>query len=685
MLFCHITSLRTAFRHAAGALALACGVAVLSAQQPRPMSLVQLAELPRLFDPQLSPDGKSVVYMLGTADWTAGRLAFHLWRQNTSGGAPVALTPGSTGDIPGSNRWSPDGSSILFSRSGQLMLVPAAGGEPRAVTKHATAVSSPAWSPDGATIYFLASDAPSAAERERERRKDDVYAFEENARLRHLWSVSVATGAEKQLTADDLSVASFRLSRDGRMIVLERAPSPLVDDSHRGELWLMEAGGRNLRQLTQNNVEEGQPELSPDGSQVLFLAETNEKLEPYYNENLFVMSVSGGAPRPLVPEFPYAVDQAGWAPDGKSILAVVSMGVHTEIFQFDLQSRHARQLTDGRHFIPPSWTVVASAGKMAFQIDEPSRLGDVWTMSIPDGPASAPAAPVRVTGVFDTLTARYAMPRQEKVSWKSDDGTTIEGLLFYPTGYVAGTRYPLVVQMHGGPAEADKFGAGPGLLLSYFPVLTGRGWFVFRPNYRGSTGYGNAFLRDILFGGYFKHMPLDVMTGVDALIRQGLVDSDRMVLMGWSAGGHLTNKLVTMTNRFKAASAGASMANWMSMYSQSDSRENRTLWFGGTPYQKNAPIMTYWNNSPMKDAANVKTPILLFVGETDSRVPPAQSIEMYRALKANGVPTHLYVAPREPHLWGEFRHQIFKANTEMAWFERYALGRTYVPEQTPNP
>jgi dipeptidyl aminopeptidase/acylaminoacyl peptidase len=676
----------------ASALVLAFGVAALSAQPPRPpgppqapqpISLVQLAEVPRVFDPQLSPDGKSVAYMLGTADWNAGRLAFHLWRQNTAGGAPVALTPGSSGDVPGSNRWSPDGSSILFSRAGQLMLMPAGGGEPRAVTKHATAVSSPSWSPDGAIIYFLATDAPSAAERERDRRKDDVVAFEENFRMRHLWSLSVATGVEKQLTNGEFSDASYRLSRDGKSIVVERAPTPLVDDSHRAEMWLMDSAGGNQRQLTSNSVEEQTPELSPDGSQILFLAETNEKLEPYYNSNLFVMPAAGGPPRPLVPDFPYAVDQASWAPDGKSILAVVSMGVHTEIFQFDVASKKARQLTDGRHFIPPGFHVVPTAGRMAFQVDEPTRFGDVWTMAIPAG-ETAPAAPVRVTGAFDTLATKYAIPRQEKVTWKSSDGTTIEGLLFYPNGYVEGTRYPLVVQMHGGPAEADKFGAGPGLLLSYFPVLTGKGWFVFRPNYRGSTGYGNAFLRGVL-NGFFKYQPNDILTGVDTLVKQGLVDPDRMVVMGWSNGGHLTSKLVTMTTRFKAASAGASAANWMSMYSQSDSRDNRTLWFGGTPYQKNAPVMAYWNESPMKDAANVKTPTLLFVGDNDPRVPKEQSIEMYRALKANGVPTHLYTAPREAHLWAEYRHQIFKANTEMAWFEKYALGRTYVFEQTPNP
>jgi dipeptidyl aminopeptidase/acylaminoacyl peptidase len=681
MLFCHI-ALRTSV-----VLALACAAAVLAAEQPAPapISLVQLAELPRLIDPQLSPNGRSVAYMLATPDWNAGRQVFHLWRHDVGAAAPAALTSSGPGDAPGATRWSPDSASILFARGGQLMLVSATGGDVRAVTKHATAVASPTWSPDGSTIYFTAADAATTDDRERDRRKDDVYAFEEREKFRQLWSIDVKTGAEKQLTTGELSVASYRLSRDGRRIAVERAPSPLVDDGHKGEVWVINADGSAARQITHNNVEEQQPELSPDGSQVLFVSDTNERFEPYYNQNLFVVPVSGGTPKLAIADFPFAVDQASWSPDGQTILIVANMGVHSEIFSVDVAGRQATQLTDGRHSIPASWNVVPAAGMMAFQFDEPTRFGDVWTLPIPA--ANAPAAlhdPTRVTGVFDTMPKTYAMPRQEKVTWKSKDGTTIEGLLFYPANHVAGMKYPLVVQMHGGPYESDKFGAGPGLLLSYFPVLTGNGWFVFRPNYRGSTGYGNAFYRDPV-NGYFKNMQFDVMTGVDALIKQGLVDPDRMVVMGWSAGGHLTNKLVTMTTRFKAASAGAGAADWLSLYSQSDTRDNRTSWFGGTPWQKNAPFAAFWNHSPLKDASNVKTPTLFFVGENDARVPLAQSVEMYRALKSHGVPTHLYVAPREGHQWLEFRHQIFKANTELAWFSRYALGTSYTAEVAPAP
>ena len=205
---------------------------------------------------------------------------------------------------------------------------------------------------------------------------------------------------------------------------------------------------------------------------------------------------------------------------------------------------------------------------------------------------------------------------------------------------------------------------------------------MLRPNYRGSTGYGDKFLRDMV-NGYFKQAHLDVMAGTDAVIAMGVADPAKLVKMGWSAGGHMTNKIITFTDRFKVASSGAGAANWISMYAQSDHREFRTPWFGGTPWQANAPIDLYWNNSPLKDVSKVKTPTIFLVGEQDPRVPMPQSVEMFRALKSNGVPTHLYVAPREGHGWTELRHRLFKLQIEMEWFEKHIHNRAYMWEKAP--
>jgi dipeptidyl aminopeptidase/acylaminoacyl peptidase len=186
-----------------------------------------------------------------------------------------------------------------------------------------------------------------------------------------------------------------------------------------------------------------------------------------------------------------------------------------------------------------------------------------------------------------------------------------------------------------------------------------------------------------MVGHYFRSAHLDVLSGVDWLVAQGLADPDRLIKMGWSAGGHMTNKIITFTNRFKAASSGAGAADWVSMYAQSDIRSYRTPWFGGTPWQAGAPIDNYWENSPLKYVANAKTPTIFFVGQDDPRVPLPQSVEMFRALRSLGVPTHLYVAPREGHGWQELRHQLSKFNAEMAWFSHYALDIEFTPEIAP--
>jgi dipeptidyl aminopeptidase/acylaminoacyl peptidase len=650
----------------------------LPALAQRAMTLVDVLNVGRISDPQLSPDGTQILYVLARADWKANTRITHVWRVRADGSGSVQMTDSAEGET--SPRWSPDGKTIAFvakrgDEANQIYVMPADGGEGRALTKHATAVSRIAWSPDGSAIYFTAPEEKTAEEKDREKAKDDVVAFDEDYRQPHLWKVSVGDRREQRITSGDFAVNDFDLTRDGTHFVIQRAPNPLYGYSDEGEVVIMKVDGTGVVPLTKNHVPEDGGQASPDGSQVLFLSQSNEKFEPYFNRKIFLVPSSGGAARVLTAGLPYEVERAAWSKDGRAIFFLANMGVHAELFRLDVATGKSTQLTDGQHTVT-SWSYSPAADRHVFSMDEPTSPGELYTLA-----ASGGAAPVAVTHVFANVARDFKLPRQEKIEWKGADGVTVEGILYYPIDYRAGQKYALAVQTHGGPQASDKFGFGS--WGDYVQVLTAKGYAVLHPNYRGSTGTGDAFTRDMV-GHYFKNAHLDVMAGVDRVIAMGIADPDRLVKMGWSGGGHMTNKLITFTDRFKAASAGAGAANWVSMYAQSDVRTYRTPWFGATPWGKNAPIDTYWDNSPLKYVANVTTPTIFLVGEKDVRVPMPQSVEMYRALKSNGVPTHLYVAPREPHGWQELRHELFKMNVELAWFEKYAMGRDYTWEKAPD-
>jgi dipeptidyl aminopeptidase/acylaminoacyl peptidase len=643
-----------------------------SSQARRAMSPLDLIEIPRVLDPQLSPDGSQVLYVKDAPDWKANRRVGHVWRVDADGSDAKQLTFGERGES--SPRWSPDGTRIAFlTRRGddeeaQLYVIENDGGEARRLTRHPSAVSSIGWAPDGKSIFFLAPEPKTQDEKDRERLRDDVYAFEENFKHRHLWKAAAESGETSRVTSGDYSILAYALSDDGSRIAFHRAVSPLMEHGPTSEVWTMNADGSGAVQLTHNGVAESNARFSPDNSQLLFVSGANAAFDTYYNDNLFIVPASGGPARQVAPDMPDVEGGAAWAAGGRSIYFVANLGVHSELMQIDLATKATRQLTNGQHAIQ-GWDYVPSAGRHIFQVDEAARYGEVWTLA-----ADGSGTRAQVTHVYDEVAARFALPTQERIEWKGADGVRVEGLLYYPIDYAAGTRYPLVVQTHGGPAASDKFGFGS--WNSYVQVLTGRGYAVLKPNYRGSTGYGNAFLRDMV-GHYFNQAHLDVLAGVDRVIAMGVADPDRLAKMGWSAGGHMTNRIITFTDRFKAASSGAGASNWISMYAQSDVRAYRTPWFGAAPWGKDAPIDKYWNDSPLKYVSNVRTPTLFIVGEADVRVPPPQSVEMHRALKHNGVPTHLYLAPREPHGWTELRHQLFKINVELEWFERHVTGRPY--------
>ncbi len=661
---------------------LSCGLlaaALASGQEKRPMTIVELIDVPSVGSPRLSPDGSQILYTRTDTDWDKNGRTTHIWRIAADGAGEVQLTNGEDGES--SPRWSPDGTRVAFlakrgeNEHTQIHVMRNRGGEASPLTNHDSSVGSFQFSPDGKHIFFVASDPKSAEEKKKDKLKDDVFAFDEDYKQRHLFRVATDGDGSQQaerLTEGDYSVIGFRLSDDGMRIAHHRSVSPLVDNRDEGEVWLMDADGGNALQLTDNTVSEFGAQLSPDGAHVMFLSDSSADFETYFNDNIFVLPAAGGAHRVLYEDMPHEVNSARWAPDG-SIYFTANTGVRTELFHGALDDDAPKALTAGDHSLT-GWNFSAAAGKHVFGISNRENNGDLHLLPADGGD------PVKVTSVFDYLAETFELPVQEAIRWTGDDGAEVEGLLYYPLDYQEGERYPLVVQTHGGPAASDKFGFGR--WSSYVQVLTARGWAVFKPNYRGSTGYGDEVLRDMV-GHYYRQSHLDVMTGVDHLIELGIVDGDRMAKMGWSGGGHMTNKIITHTDRFKAAASGAGAVNWISMYGTSDVRIYRTPWFGGTPWQEDAPIDTYWGHSPLKDIYKATTPTIVLVGENDVRVPPEQSVELYRALKSNGVDTHLYIAPREPHGWRELRHELFKVNVEIDWFERHVHGIEYEWETAP--
>ena len=372
----------------------------------------------------------------------------------------------------------------------------------------------------------------------------------------------------------------------------------------------------------------------------------------------------GGAFRKLGADFDQSSSVGFWSEDSGTIYFNAGVTVTTQLHALDVATGEVRQLTEERAALSVSRD--DDTGTILIGYSDPKTPPTVFTVASVDDVRDRSAWTQLVD--VNPQIRDIALGEEVEVNWRSSDGKMVGGVLVYPVGYEEGTRYPLIVAIHGGPASADVLRFNGGYNAQ---VYAGAGYAVLKPNYRGSRNYGNAHRTDIV-GDYFTMGYEDIITGVDYLIAEGIVDGERMGALGWSAGGHWSNWILTQTDRFKAISSGAGTMNWISMYAQSDVQRNRQFYVGdGFLYED---FDTYFDQSPLKYITAAVTPTMIHVVEGDPRVPSPQSVELHMALKKLEVPTELFMYPGRSHGIPDPRNRLVKAVSEKAWMDYYVRG-----------
>jgi dipeptidyl aminopeptidase/acylaminoacyl peptidase len=409
--------------------------------------------------------------------------------------------------------------------------------------------------------------------------------------------------------------------------------------------------------VTTEASEDG-PNYSPDGK---WLAISTSDGPPRWaqSDRIVLHPTAGGTPKPLAVSFDAGPAIAGWSLDGKRIVFTEAKGTVTGWYEINVDTNAIREVMPGRSVMSgmamdKNAEVFAVVGQTA---DHPQEL---YVGRVTD------RMPVQITKVNDEYR-KMTHGKTEVVKWKSKDGREIEGLLTYPMGYTAGTKVPLILNIHGGPAGVfqQSYIGGRGV----YPIATfaSKGYAILRPNPRGSSGYGTEFRRANIkdWGGMDYE---DLMTGVDHVIAMGVADPNRLGVMGWSYGGYMTSTIITKTKRFKAASAGAPVTNLMSFNGTADIPSFVPDYFGGDFWNDAA---TYSKHSAMFNIKNAVTPTLVQHGEADIRVPIEQGYQLYMALKRQNVPTRMLILPRQPHGPNEPKMQIAAMQSNLDWFEKY--------------
>ncbi len=618
--------------------------------------------------PQLSPDGKRIAYTVSEWDKKENRRIAHIRLVSADGGPATMLTNGEKGES--APQWSPDGSRLAFladrDKGNQIWIIPVDGGEAEKLTAEENNVQAFRWSPDNRQIVFVTRDTPKdKAEREKKKKdKFDTIVVDSDFSYSHLWTINVETKEKKRLTEGNFTVSSPQWSPDNQWIafVLSRSgvqESAFIDisEDRNTDLYVVAASGGEPRQITTNPAADTNPQWSPDGKWIAYASNTDQRSWAAKTDVLLI-SPDGGAPKNLTRDF---FESAGfglaWAPDGKTVYFSSGVGMHTHIFSVGVGGGNPAQITrENRNYGLFDIAGDAANARITYTVNDSLTPDDIWV-----APLRQPDQARKVTWVNPEIKD-YALAATSIIKWKGPDNFDIEGLLVKPLGYEAGKRYPLILQIHGGPYSRwnDDFS-------SRTQVFAAQGYAVLKPNPRGSTGYGSKFATANV-GDWGGKDFRDIMAGVDAVIARGIADPDRLVVMGNSYGGFMTFWTITQTDRFKAAIGHAGICDWYSFHGQSDIPGLMEYGFAGQPW---TAMETYRKWSPMTFVDRVKTPIMITHGERDLRVPISQGEQYYRALKKRGVAVVFLRFPRAGHGITEPNHQIDLFQRQLEWFDSH--------------
>jgi dipeptidyl aminopeptidase/acylaminoacyl peptidase len=706
-------------RRCVGFLVVALVCQFAAAQTKRSITDKDLFRFQWVGDPHVSPDGKRVVFVRVSVNEKKDGYDTALWMVATTGSdEPVRLTNGKQDSQP---RWSPDGKWIAFVRgpapgagggeagkskppAAQLALLSLAGGEAWIITDLPRSGSNPVWSPDGKQIAFLCDANPEDLAKkpkkdpadEAERESDvkiitrAIYRFNGQGYLDfkrpdHIWILDVpatadAKAARRQLTSGTFDEQGPVFTPDGKSIVFstDRNPEPYYDLPKTEIMTVPVAGGTPQSLATLNLNVSGDMALSPDGKRLAFVASGEQPVRSYTQPDMWVLDLASKAePVNLTTQYDYDIGSgvggdnraprgaghspAVWTKDGAHIIDTVAKEGHATLVSIDAKTGAVTELSRGNQALE-DFTISADGTTTVMNVSTPTMIDELFVLD-KDGSQK------RITNLNGPLFAELNLTLPEEIWYTSFDGKKIEAWVQKPPDFDPSKKYPLILNIHGGPHAAYGW-----IFDHEFQWMAAKGYVVLYPNPRGSTSYGQDFGNIIQYhypGDDYK----DLMAGVDELLKRGYVDPEKLGVTGGSGGGVLTDWTVGHTHRFHAAVSQRDISDWTSWWYTADFTLFQASWFKAPPFDD---PKDYIERSPITYIKSVDTPMMFILGDVDWRTPPQSGGEqMFRALKFMHKPTVLVHFPGESHELsrsGQPWHRIERLDNIVGWFDKWLMG-----------